>query len=143
MVLKVSGTANNIPADERYSTGELVRRLLALAWQFRADCLWSVVLSLVLLLLGIMGLKLLGVVIDVIRRALDPSLPPPVYPLGWTAAGRMVGVADCHGAGAGDRGAGAVAGGAHLRLQHDHGAADAGRNRAGTCARSFTRSCSG
>ena len=36
-----------------------------------------------LLLLGIAGLKLLGVVIDVIRHALDPSLPPPVYPFGW------------------------------------------------------------
>ena len=36
-----------------------------------------------LLLLGIAGLKLLGVVIDVIRYALDPSLPPPVYPFGW------------------------------------------------------------
>ena len=44
----------------------------------------------------------------------------------------MVGVADCHGAGAGDCRAGGVARGAHLRLQHDHGAADAGRNRAGT-----------
>jgi len=37
----------------------------------------------VLLLLGIAGLKLLGLVIDVIRQALDPSLPPPVYPFGW------------------------------------------------------------
>ena len=36
-----------------------------------------------LLLLGIAGLKLLGVVIDVIRYALDPSLPPPVYPFDW------------------------------------------------------------
>ena len=40
-------------------------------------------LSLVLLLLGILGLNLLGVVIDVIRHALDPSLPPPHYPFGW------------------------------------------------------------
>jgi ABC-type multidrug transport system fused ATPase/permease subunit len=61
----------------------LVRRLLSLAWRFRADCVWSVVLSLVLLLFGIAGLKLLGLVIDVIRRALDPSLPPPIYPFGW------------------------------------------------------------
>jgi len=60
-----------------------VRRLLGLAWEFRAHCLWSVVLSLILLLLGIAGLQLLGLVIDVIRQALDPSLPPPVYPLGW------------------------------------------------------------
>ena len=72
-----------MPADERYPTAELVRRLLALAWRFRADCLWSLVLSVALLLLGIAGLKLLGVVIDVIRHALDPSLPPPVYPFGW------------------------------------------------------------
>jgi ATP-binding cassette subfamily B protein len=82
-VLKTSGTDNPIAADERYSTGKLVRRLLALAWMFRADCVWSVVLSLILLLLGIAGLKLLGLVIDVIRRGLDPSLPTPVYPFGW------------------------------------------------------------
>ena len=76
------------PADHQGRGEYLVAKLagvglLALAWQFRADCVWSVVLSLVLLLLGIMGLKLLGLVIDVIRRALDSSLPPPVYPLGW------------------------------------------------------------
>jgi ATP-binding cassette subfamily B protein len=81
--LKTSGTGNDIAAGERYSTRELVRRLLALAWRFRADCVWSVVLSLILLLFGIMGLKLLGLVIDVIRRALDSSLPPPAYPFGW------------------------------------------------------------
>jgi len=82
--LKASVTINNIATDERYSTRELVRRLLALAWRFRADCIWSVVLSLILLLLGIMGLKLLGVVIDIIRQALDSSLPPPIYPFGWS-----------------------------------------------------------
>jgi ATP-binding cassette subfamily B protein len=82
-VLKASETDNPIAADERYSTHELVRRLFALAWRFRADCVWSVVLSLILLLLGIMGLKLLGLVIDVIRRALDPTLPVPAYPFGW------------------------------------------------------------
>ncbi len=41
------------------------------------------VLSLLLLLLGIAGLKLLGLVIDVIRQALDPSVPPPAYPFHW------------------------------------------------------------
>ena len=40
-------------------------------------------LSLILLLLGIAGLQLLGLVIDVIRQALDSSLPPPAYPFGW------------------------------------------------------------
>jgi ABC-type multidrug transport system fused ATPase/permease subunit len=76
-------TVHGTSTDERYPTRELVRRLLALAWRFRRDCLWSLVLSVLLLLLGIVGLKLLGVVIDVIRYALDSSLPPPVYPFGW------------------------------------------------------------
>lgn len=81
--MKASETSRNLSADERYATGKLVRRLFALAWRFRADCVWSTVLSLLLLLLGIAGLKWLGVVIDVIRRALNPSLPQPVYPFGW------------------------------------------------------------
>jgi ABC-type multidrug transport system fused ATPase/permease subunit len=72
-----------IPEERQYPTGELVRRLLGLAWQFRRDCLLSLSLSLVLLLLGLVGLQLLGVVIDVIRYALDPSQRAPVYPFGW------------------------------------------------------------
>jgi ATP-binding cassette subfamily B protein len=83
MARKSQAAADN----ERYSTGKLVRRLLALAWRFRADCVWSVVLSLLLLLLAIAGLKWLGLAIDVIRCTLDPSLPPPVYPFGWQPAG--------------------------------------------------------
>lgn len=44
----------------------------------------SVGLSLVLLLLGIVGLKLLGIVIDVIRHAMNPAgTTAPVYPFGW------------------------------------------------------------
>ncbi len=71
------------PAEQRYRTGELVRRLLALAWQFRGDCLRSLLLSVFLPLLGLAGLQLLGVVIDVIRHALDPAQRAPVYPFGW------------------------------------------------------------
>jgi len=69
--------------ERRYSTGDLVRRLLGLAWQFRGDCLLSLALSLALLLLGLLGLQLLGLVIDVIRHALDPAQRAPVYPYGW------------------------------------------------------------
>ena len=36
-----SGDSN----ERRYSNGELVRRLLALAWQFRGDCVLSVLCS--------------------------------------------------------------------------------------------------
>jgi len=70
--------------EHSYSAGELVRRLLGLAWQFRFDCVASLALSLLLLLLALLGLQLLGVVIDVIRHALDPSQRLPVYPYGWT-----------------------------------------------------------
>ncbi len=86
MVLKTSGERTTQSTGERYPTGEIVRRLLALAWRFRADCLWSLVLSFVLLLLGIIGLQLLGVVIDVIRHALDAAQPAPRYPFGWHPA---------------------------------------------------------
>jgi ATP-binding cassette subfamily B protein len=75
---------SNSRAEHRYSTGELLRRLSGLAWQFRGDCLLSLFLSIVVLLLGLTGLQLLGVVIDVIRHAIDPSQGSPVYPYGWT-----------------------------------------------------------
>jgi ABC-type multidrug transport system fused ATPase/permease subunit len=82
--LKTAETTEKTAADARYSTGNLVRRLLALAWQFRMDCVLSVALSLMLLLLGIAGLQLLGVVIDVIRHAMNPAgTPAPHYPFGW------------------------------------------------------------
>ncbi|HEV2207569.1 MAG TPA: ABC transporter ATP-binding protein [Verrucomicrobiae bacterium] len=80
----MSGSTTPITPEQRYGTGELVRRLLALAWRFRLDCLLSLSLSLALLLLGLAGLQLLGVAIDVIRHALDPAQRPPVYPFGWT-----------------------------------------------------------
>src|SRR6267154_2717000 len=66
-----------------YSNGELVRRLLGLAWQFRRDFVLSLALSVALLLLGLLGLQLLGTVIDVIRHALDSSQRAPSYPFGW------------------------------------------------------------
>src|SRR5260221_12441642 len=81
--LKMSEVLNkNSHTEHQYSTGELVRRLLSLAWRFRADCLWPVLLSLALLLLGLAGLQLLGVVIDVIRHALDPLQRAPELPSG-------------------------------------------------------------
>jgi len=70
-------------AGRDYPASELVRRLLGVAWQYRADFLLSLGLSLMLLLLGLLGLQLLGVVIDVIRHALDPLQQAPVYPFGW------------------------------------------------------------
>jgi ATP-binding cassette subfamily B protein len=70
--------------ERRYATGELVRRLLSLAWQFRDDCLQSLVLSATLPLLGLAGFQLLGVVINVIGHALDPAQRATVHPFAWT-----------------------------------------------------------
>jgi ATP-binding cassette subfamily B protein len=69
--------------DPRYTTGKLVRRLLGLAWSFPRSFFLSLGLSVTLVLLGLAGLQLLGLVVDVIRHALDPSLPAPQYPFGW------------------------------------------------------------
>jgi ATP-binding cassette subfamily B protein len=74
----------SIKTSREYPTGELVRRLLALSWRYRTHCLLSISLSLALLLLGLVGLQLLGVVIDVIRHALGSSQQTPHYPFGWT-----------------------------------------------------------
>ena len=76
---------SRVLSERRYSTGELVRRLLGLAWQFRGDCLWSLALSVMLLLLGPGGLAVAG------RWSLMSSATrwtrrsaPPAYPFGWT-----------------------------------------------------------
>ena len=83
----MSNQASQTVTEQRYGTGELVRRLLGLAWRFRGDCLLSLVLSVALLLLGLAGLQLLGVVVDVIRQALDPAQRAPTYPFGWQPPG--------------------------------------------------------
>ncbi|HWY77818.1 MAG TPA: ABC transporter ATP-binding protein, partial [Verrucomicrobiae bacterium] len=84
----MSETGSKNPNDDRYSTGKLTRRLLGLAWQFRGDCLLSLALSILLLALALAGLQLLGVVIDVIRQGLDPSLGAPAFPFGWKPPAR-------------------------------------------------------
>ena len=57
-------------------------RLLVLTWQHRAACLKVFVLQVLLLVLGLGGLSLTGLSVDVLRRALDPSAPAPRWPLG-------------------------------------------------------------
>lgn len=79
----MSTTPPQLQDDNRYSAAALVRRLLGLAWQFRGDCTLLLVLSVLVLVLGLMGLQLLGIVIDVIRHALNPAIGAPVFPYGW------------------------------------------------------------
>lgn len=66
----------------QYTSGQLFWRLLGLAWRFKGDCLLSLVLSGLLLLLAVVGLQWLGVAVDVIRHALDPSVKAPTFPFG-------------------------------------------------------------
>jgi ABC-type multidrug transport system fused ATPase/permease subunit len=80
---RMSAAGVSAGLQRQYRTGELVRRLLKLAWRFRGACVVSVLLSLTLLGLGLLGLQLLGVAIDVLRHALGTSPRPPAYPLGW------------------------------------------------------------
>jgi len=57
-------------------------RLLALSWQYRRQCVTVLASQLLLLGLGVGGLGLLGVAIDVTRRAVDPGAAAPRWPLG-------------------------------------------------------------
>jgi ATP-binding cassette subfamily B protein len=67
----------------------LLRRLLALSWHYRAECIAVFSYQVGLLLLGVAGLGLSGLAIDLIRHALQPGSPVPRFPLGlpppaWT-----------------------------------------------------------
>lgn len=71
-------------------------RLLQLSWQYRRDCLIVFGYQLVLLTLGVAGLGLSGLAIDVVRASLDKRVPAPTWPLGlgappnWSPAGVLV-----------------------------------------------------
>jgi ABC-type multidrug transport system fused ATPase/permease subunit len=58
----------------------LVRRLLALSLLYRRECAGVFFLQVVLLALGVAGLGLSGVAVDVIRAALDEKAPAPRWP---------------------------------------------------------------
>jgi len=76
--------------DSRESAG-LVRRLLALSLDYRRECLEVFALQVCLLGLGVVGLGLSGVAVDVIRSVLQAGAPAPRWPLdlrppaGWSA----------------------------------------------------------
>ena len=90
----------NAATQQQLPTGTLVRRLLGLAWGYRAQMITVLALQLVLLVLTLGGLNLLGLGIDVIGHAFAPDrLKPPTWPLGlrppaeWTPAWRVGAVA--------------------------------------------------
>lgn len=62
------------------SNGALVRRLLALSWQYRAGCIKVFIYQLFLLAMGLAGLGLTGLGIDYIRHQIQPTAPLPYWP---------------------------------------------------------------
>ncbi len=77
-----------VPAAPSHATdmsnGALVRRLLALSWTYRRGCIKVCALQVLLLAGNVGGLGLSGVAIDFIAHRLDPRLPAPHWPWGWT-----------------------------------------------------------
>ena len=69
------------PAASKHSP---LVRLLALTWRHRRACLMVFVLQTALLALGLGGLSLTGLCVDVLRHSLDPAAPLPRWPFGFT-----------------------------------------------------------
>lgn len=62
----------------------LVRRLLQLAWRYRAGCLRVLGAQILILALGLGGLSFWGLGIDYLRSLMDPQARPPHWPFfGW------------------------------------------------------------
>jgi ABC-type multidrug transport system fused ATPase/permease subunit len=66
-----------------YTQRELLRRLLAMAWQHRAGCMWLIAQQAALVLLSLAGLGGIGIAIDFLRHRVEPSLGPMSFPFGW------------------------------------------------------------
>src|SRR5215203_5781696 len=71
----MGGDVFSLPtAATALSNRAVVKRLFALAWRYRVQCLRVLGLQLVLLTLGISGLSLTGVGIDYIRHKTAPAV---------------------------------------------------------------------
>jgi ABC-type multidrug transport system fused ATPase/permease subunit len=84
------------PARE-LSHGVLLRRLLALSWQYRRQCVAVFVYQVVLLGLGVSGLGLSGLAIDLTRHALQPGAAAARFPFGisppaWPVLGLLLAI---------------------------------------------------
>lgn len=68
--------------DPELSNSQLMRRLLALVWKYRAGCIWVLSLQVVLITIGLYGLAFTGLGIDFIHHELDPTSKAPDWPFG-------------------------------------------------------------
>jgi ABC-type multidrug transport system fused ATPase/permease subunit len=84
-------------SENQLSHALLLRRLLALSWRYRTQCIAVFAFQVVLLGLGVLGLGLSGLAIDVTRHGLEPALPPVRWPFGlvpppWPTTRLLVGL---------------------------------------------------
>jgi ATP-binding cassette subfamily B protein len=85
------------PSPELEQT-QLLRRLFALSARYRAECLQVFGYQVVLLVLGVSGLGLTGLAIDVTRHSLDATAPAPRWPFGiepgpgWSPAQALIAI---------------------------------------------------
>jgi len=63
------------------SDGKIIRRLLALSWRYRRECIKVFTYQLILIALGLAGLGFTGLGIDYIRYQIQPGANPPHWPL--------------------------------------------------------------
>ncbi|MEM6553934.1 MAG: ABC transporter ATP-binding protein, partial [Planctomycetota bacterium] len=69
--------------ERKYTNGQLIGRMLRLAWRYRAGAIKSLVLQMMLQILALSGLGLAGLGIDVIRAGFDPEAESPRWPFGF------------------------------------------------------------
>jgi ATP-binding cassette subfamily B protein len=73
-----------LASETNLSNWVLIRRLLALGWRYRRQCLAVLTLHALLVALTLGGLGLTGLGIDTVRHHVDPSSAPVRWPLGWS-----------------------------------------------------------
>lgn len=71
------------PVPDPHSNAALVRRLLALSWQYRGKCLLVLGYQALLLAFALLGLAALGLGIDFLHHQLRPERAAPTWPLGF------------------------------------------------------------
>ncbi|HEY3234941.1 MAG TPA: ABC transporter ATP-binding protein [Polyangiaceae bacterium] len=67
-------------SNQQLSNTKLIGRLLRMSWQYRAVCLQVLGYQMVLLVLGVSGLTLSGLTVDVLRKTLQPGAPAVRWP---------------------------------------------------------------
>jgi ABC-type multidrug transport system fused ATPase/permease subunit len=76
------GKRAGAPPGDGAKNLRLLLRLLDLSWRYKRECLVVFGFQVVLLVLGLAGLGLSGLAVDVIRAAIQPGAPEPRWPFG-------------------------------------------------------------